>query len=143
MFLNQALEVADLDTLRKLTEESTPPRYPGGIYFVATGIGGGKPQWFQWLAASTAPEVPGVYKALTSGGVPIDTAGRWVSFSPGVIPQGTLAPNTFFGGPPQIGPGEVQLYFQVNGATRRLWVGFDSTGIAGTQGWTQLTTNFT
>lgn len=81
-FFHEALEVADLDTLQKLTADSNPPRIDNGVYYVrAIGNTDGGGKWAQYRATSTATLSDEVLPVLDSLGDPQLSEGRWHLFT--------------------------------------------------------------
>jgi hypothetical protein len=81
--IQNALGVADLDTLLKLRPDSEIPRVNRGIYF-CDDAGNGQPRWAQYLDSSgQTVDDENIYWPRDSGGSNITDEGKWILFEAG------------------------------------------------------------
>ncbi|MBN3946738.1 MAG: hypothetical protein HWQ38_09670 [Nostoc sp. NMS7] len=133
------LSVANIATLKALNSTSTPKRVDGG--FLAVGDrGDGIPAWYRYVAAATTTEnLPSIVS-------PTDTVGRWIQFSGGADSGASNLVMTSSGNPPTTNPptqsptsGVMYIHLQIQtgygSTTFSYWIGIDSTGTLGNNGW--------
>jgi hypothetical protein len=81
--IQNALGVADLDTLLKLRPDSEIPRVNRGIYF-CDNAGNGQPRWAQYIASSgQTVDNENIYWPRDSNGSNITNEGKWILFEAG------------------------------------------------------------
>lgn len=136
-FIQDALKVATIAALKALTSSTEPKRVDGAFYAVDNN-GDGVPSWYLYSAASAATEdLPKIVS-------PTDTTGRFIQFAAGgnqsIIL--TVSDTSPIASPPSVTPitgGQVCLHLEMNftgsSSVFQTWIGIDSTGTEGNNGW--------
>ena len=136
-FIQDALKVASISALKALTSSSSVKRLDGAFYAVDNN-GDGVPSWYLYSASNTATEdLPRIVS-------PADTTGRFIQFAAGGTQSVilTVSNTSPIADPPSVTPttnGQVCLHIQMNfsgsSSVFQTWIGVDSTGTKGNNGW--------
>lgn len=135
-----SLSVADVTALKALTS-TTAPRRADKVFLVVRDDSTGYPAGYLYsLTATDTEDLPAIV-------APTDNVGRWFQFKGGatgggdptvVMTTSTLSPAS---APPTQSPssGVLYIHLQIDGSgsgiSLKYWVGIDSTGAEGDNGW--------